>query len=275
MSGKDAGRFFDLVRAVAKEKLGIHLAEHKNALIENRLIRLKSKVGFGGGLEELMGAIQSGEYEGDFISAFTTNQTSFFREPTQLEHFKNEFLPSQFKTKNSLSVLSAGCSSGEEPYSMAMCFLSSKYEERALKITAMDIDEEKLKSAKDGIYSQPHTNPFPSYVSQNVYFSAYDERGVKKIKIKDDVKSMVVFEKHNLANNKEILKNSFYDAVFCRNTLIYFDKKKQDEILKKLLQSLKLGGYLYLGHSENPLSHIDRLQKKGHNIYIKKAAEEI
>lgn len=270
-----AGQFFEQVRALAKDKLGIHLADHKNALIENRLIRLKSKIGFEGNLEELVCSIQKGEFEKEFISAFTTNQTAFFREPAQFEHFKNEFLPSEFQNKNSLSVLCAGCSSGEEAYTMAMCFFASKQHGRSLKITAVDIDEEKLKSAREGVYTHPHPSPFPQFVTQNSYFSIHEEGGAKKIKIKDELKSIISFEKHNLANAKETLKNSFFDAVFCRNTLIYFDKKKQEEILKKLLGSLKLGGFLYLGHSENPLSHIDRLQKKGHNIYIKKVPEEI
>lgn len=275
MNGKETGQFFEQVRLLAKDKLGIHLADHKNALIENRLIRLKSKIGFAGTLEELINTVQKGDFEKEFISAFTTNQTAFFREPAQFEHFKNEFLPSEFQNKNSLSVLSAGCSSGEEAYTIAMCFMASKQNGRSLKITALDIDEEKLKTAKEGVYAIPHANPFPQFASQNSYFYNHEEGGTKKLKIKDELKSIITFERHNLANPKETLKNSFFDAVFCRNTLIYFDKKKQEEILKKLLGSLKLGGFLYLGHSENPLSHIDRLQKKGHNIYIKKAVEEI
>jgi len=269
--------FFEELRQLANAKLGIHLGDHKNALIENRMTRLRSKLNFTGEMQELLKEIKEGKYEKDFISAFTTNQTGFFREPAQFEYFLKHFLPSEPSSKT-LSILCAGCSSGEEAYTMAIChafFKNSQKNAPELKITAVDIDEERLKLAKDGVYTYPHTSPFPDFVKEGVYFDIFEEKGAKKMRIKERLKESIMFEKHNLATVKDGFKNSFFDAVFCRNTLIYFDKHTQNEILKKLLLSLKNGGSLYLGHSENPLSHIDKLQKKGHNIYIKKLRDEI
>jgi chemotaxis protein methyltransferase CheR len=264
---------FDEIRKLATAKLGIHLGDHKNALIENRMVRLKSKLNFNKSLEELLEELKEGRFTKEFVSAFTTNQTGFFREAAQFEYFLNDFLPSCAKSQAQISVLCAGCSSGEEAYTMAICydvFKKSHREAPLLKITAVDIDEERLKAAKDGIYALPHKNPFPDFVKESFYFDTIEENGTKKMRVKESLKEFVSFEKHNLADQKEGFKNSFFDAVFCRNTLIYFDKPTQEAILKKLLLSLKHGGMLYLGHSENPLSHIDKLQKKGRNIYIKK-----
>jgi len=274
---KESELFFEELRRLASEKLGIYLGDHKNALIENRITRLKSKLNFTGSAEELLKEIKNGKHERDFISAFTTNQTSFFREPAQFEYFLNHFLPSKPSNSN-ISVLCAGCSSGEEAYTMAICydfFKNSQANAPKLKITAVDIDEERLKLAKEAAYPYPHKSPFPAFVKESAYFDIYDDKGAKKIRAKESIKELISFEKHNLASQKDSFKNSFFDAIFCRNTLIYFDKSTQEAILKKLLSALKNGGSLYLGHSENPLSHIDMLQKKGHNIYIKKPKDDI
>jgi len=275
---KDLTLFFEELRKLATARLGIYLGAHKNALIENRMVRLKSKLNFDGSLEELLDEIKKDRFTKEFVSAFTTNQTSFFREAAQFEYFLNEFLPSVSSNSNQISVLCAGCSSGEEAYTMAICydiFKNSTNNAAPLKVTAVDIDEERLKAAREGVYAYPHKTPFPFFVKESAYFDIYEENGIKKMRVKELLKGLISFEKHNLCEQKEGFKNSFYDAVFCRNTLIYFDKPMQETILKKLLLSLKNGGMIYLGHSENPLSHIDKLQKKGHNIYIKKPRDEI
>jgi chemotaxis protein methyltransferase CheR len=265
-------------RALVLERLGVYLAEHKSALIENRISRLKTKLGFDGSIEELIYTIEKGAFSEEFVSAFTTNQTSFFREPAQFEDFQNRFLPEAFGKKASITVLCAGCSSGEEAYSMGICFAEAKKAARAtesLKITAVDIDGERLNIAKNGVYPHPLRNPFPLFVKEGLFFDTHEDSGTKKISFRPEIKELISFEKHNLSSKKENFKNSFFDAVFCRNTLIYFDKPTQEMILSKLLHSLKIGGTLYLGHSENPLSLITQLQKKGHNIYIKKPRDEI
>lgn len=271
-------KYFGRISELVKERTGVHLGEHKSALVENRLSRLKTKLCFDKSVEELVEALEKGYFADEFVSAFTTNQTSFFREPMQFEDFMNRFLPEEFAKKSSLSVLCAGCSSGEEAYTMGICFSAAKEQMQnigELKITAVDIDDERLKSAKNGVYTYPHRTPFPPFVRESAYFDIYEEKGAKKLKVKEAIKNIVNFEKHNLASKKDNFKNSFFDAVFCRNTLIYFDKPTQEFILQKLLLSLKNGGTLYLGHSENPLSHITQLQKKGHNIYIKKPRDDI
>lgn len=264
------------VADLLSKKTGIHLAERKLALVENRLTRLSGKIGYKGGFEELVSLIESGHHEEEFINAFTTNLTSFFRESAQFDDFLGRFLKEYGHQKPSLSILCAGCSSGEEPYSAGICYLHAKNEgiyNGVAKITAVDIDSEKLTAAKTGVYQMPHKNPFPLWVKEWGFFEIKDDNGHKKIFIKENLKKIISFEKHNLASHSEQFKNSFYDAVFCRNTLIYFNKEKQLMILNKLLSALKIGGTLYLGHSENPLELTAKLQKKGHNIYVKKGTE--
>ena len=275
---KETKNTFERIIELVKERMGVHLGDHKSALVENRISRLKTKLCFEKSLEELIDKLEDGAFADEFVSAFTTNQTAFFREPMQFEDFMHRFLPEEFAKKSSLSILCAGCSSGEEAYTMGICFAAAREEKQnigELRITAVDIDYERLKSAKEGIYTYPHRTPFPPFVRESLYFDSYEEKGIKKLKAKEIIKNIISIEKHNLASKKENFKNSFFDAVFCRNTLIYFDKPTQEFILQKLISALKNGGTLYLGHSENPLSLITQLQKKGHNIYIKKPRDDI
>ncbi|MDD3466126.1 MAG: protein-glutamate O-methyltransferase CheR [Campylobacterales bacterium] len=275
---KNSVNMFERVKTLLKEHTGIHLAPHKEALAENRLTRLSTKIKYDKSLEELLSEVESGSFVEEFISSFTTNQTSFFREATQFEDFHNRFLRENFPFSNKLNVLCAGCSSGEEAYTIAICYLYAKNIMRlpgtySLKITAVDIDIERLKTAKDGVYDAQNADRFPLWVKEGVYFERFEQKGKKYIKIKDDVKNLISFEKHNLSSIKSNFKTGFYDAVFCRNTLIYFDKERQSLILNKLLKALKTDGTLYLGHSENPLEFAAQLAKRGHNIYVKRTGE--
>lgn len=269
---------FDRVKTLLREHTGIHLAPHKDALVENRLTRLSTKIKYEKSINELLSEVENGLFVEEFISSFTTNQTSFFRESAQFEDFHNRFLRESFSFSNKLNILCAGCSSGEEAYTIAICYLYAKNIMKlpstySLSITAVDIDNERLKTAKEGVYDAQGADRFPLWVREGVYFERFEQKSKQYIKIKEDVKNLVSFEKHNLTSTRSNFKTGFYDAVFCRNTLIYFDKEKQSLILGKLLKALKNDGTLYLGHSENPLEFVTQLTKKGHNIYVKRVSE--
>ncbi|MBW5396517.1 protein-glutamate O-methyltransferase CheR [Brachyspira pilosicoli] len=184
-----------------------------------------------------------------FLDNITTNLTKFFRTESNFNLLKNKVLPIVLNNKKysePIYIWSSGCSTGEEPYSIAMtCLETPNLYRNNVKIYATDISMQSLEVAKIGIYDKDKvTNISDEYLTK--YF---DEMPNGKYKVKDDVKSMVTFEYHNL-----ITPNNRYlniDIVFCRNVLIYFDNESVKLTVNRFYDILNKHGFLFIGHSES------------------------
>lgn len=203
------------------------------------------------------------------LSLITVNETSFFRQPEQFEVLRKEILPELISEKGkrgdlTLSIWSAGCSSGEEPYSIALLLREVFPEVLSwnLEILGTDIDEEALSEAEQGIYSRRHVR----YIDQETMgkyrgllpkLLKYFDKKDKKYRLEDEIKKMVNFVYHNLAEERYLSPQSAsgahhnWDIIFCRNVLIYFKPEKIEKIFDHFYRHLNEPGYLFLGYAES------------------------
>jgi len=261
------------VKKILYSLTGITLTENKDIMINNRLDKLKRNTKHSGSIDELLGEIIDGKYTTEFINTFTTNKTHFFREDFHFVDLKDRVLPSFINSRDEIKMYCSAASTGEEPYSMA---ITVKEVDPSLKasITATDIDTDVLQQAANGIYRfQKSSKEFPDWIKPQKYFKRRIQKNLVGdeilIKVNDDLKKMVTFGQMNLNDNSYPFPKNQFDVVFCRNVLIYFSVEDQNTILKKLFSLLKIGGTLYIGHSENPHDLINYSKRVGQNIFVK------
>lgn len=188
----------------------------------------------------------------DFI---TINETSFFRNLPQINAFKEEILPNLIKEnpdlqRKHLRFWSAGCSSGEEPYTLSIIIkeaLNSCNNRPSAEILATDINPKVLEKAERGIYSDYSLRN----TDRTIIEKCFNHLTVKEYQIMDKYKEIVRFKKLNLLDFPQISIFPSFDVIFCRNVLIYFDMNSKKKVLEKFYDLLKPGGYLFLGHSES------------------------
>ncbi|KZL92342.1 CheR family methyltransferase [Clostridium magnum] len=219
--------------------------------IEDRMASLGIK-----DFKEYYGLIKFSEDQTEFyklINDLTINETYFFREFPQLQNFAEDILPLVVKKKQeegdyNLRLWSAACSSGEEPYTLAI-ILSEMLEcpqKWNIEITASDINTEVLETAKIGSYEERSIREVPlEYLSR--YFNIRDG----KYKINSKISRMVEFKRINLFDLKKMKSMDNYDFIFCRNALIYFSNKSREIVVNSFYNSLNRGGFIFLGHSES------------------------
>jgi len=256
---------------------GITLAENKDIMISNRIDKLKRDSKFKGDNMTLLNLVEKGVYVTEFINSFTTNKTHFFREDFHFVDLKNRTLAELSQSGNTINMYCSASSTGEEAYSMAMTVLEAQEEigkKLDTKIIATDIDTNVLQSAANGVYRYSKSSKeFPSWIKPSKYFKRRVQKNLSGeevlIKVKDELKRMLSFEVMNLNNSSYPFAKNEFDVIFCRNVLIYFSNEDQNKILKKLFSHLKIGGTLYLGHSENPHDLINYVKRVGQNIFIK------
>jgi len=256
------------VKEILYKLTGITLSDNKDIMIINRLEKLLRNTKFSGDIQTLLKKISNGEYITEFINTFTTNKTNFFREEFHFIDLKDRVL----KEKKDLKIFCCASSTGEEPYSIAITLKEINKHTKST-IIATDIDTNVLKYAAKGIYRfQKSSKEFPSWIKANKYFkkrkniNSHDE---VLIKVNDDLKELITFAKMNLNDEIYPFELHQFDVIFCRNVLIYFSLEDQQKILIKLFRYLKIGGTLYLGHSESPQDLINYSKKIGQNIFIK------
>ena len=257
---------------------GITLSENKDIMIANRLHKLRRDTKFDGEIDDLLDAVKKDEkYVTEFINSFTTNKTHFFRECFHFEDLRDRVLPQFVNSGQDIKMYCSASSTGEEPYSMAMTIseASEKYNcNIKTSIIATDIDTNVLKFAADGIYRfSKSSKEFPEWINPKKYFKKRVNKGLASeeilIKTNDELKRSISFQVMNLNDSAYPFKEHQFDVVFCRNVLIYFSAKDQNIILKKLFKHLKVGGTLYIGHSENPHELINYVRRVGQNIFVK------
>jgi chemotaxis protein methyltransferase CheR len=266
------------VKTLLYSLTGITLSENKDIMIANRLEKLKRNTDCkDSDLDYLLNEIKNGKYVTEFINTFTTNKTHFFREDFHFEDLRDRVLPQFAQNGQEIKMYCSAASTGEEPYSMKMTVqevISHTRRQIKSSIIATDIDTEVLQYAANGIYRyQKSSKEFPSWIKPSKYFKKRVQKGLVGdeilIKVKDELKKDIKFSQMNLNDDVYPFDTHQFDVVFCRNVLIYFSAEDQNKILKKLFRLLKIGGTLYIGHSENPQDLINYSTRVGQNIFVK------
>lgn len=255
---------FRRISELIYQRAGIVLADHKREMVYNRLVRRLRLLGlndFGSYLAMLESDTSSAEWQA-FINALTTNLTAFFREahhfPILAEHARSR--------PNNYSVWSTAASTGEEPYSIAMTLSEALGPRMAnCRIQASDIDTQVLEKATAGVYRQEELRTLsPQQLHKFFLKGTGPHSGL--VRARPELTQMVAFQQLNLLANQWQLNGPF-DAIFCRNVMIYFDKETQVEILRRFVPLLKPGGLMFAGHSEN-FSQISReFYLRGQTVY--------
>ena len=256
---------------------GITLADNKDIMISNRIDKLKRNCNYNGDIVDLLKSIEQGNHLTEFINSFTTNKTHFFREDFHFLDLKDRVLPMFANSGNKIQMYCSASSTGEEPYSMAMSVFEAKEalnKNISASIIATDIDTSVLEYAANGIYRYSKSSKeFPSWIKPQKYFKRRVQKNLAGeevlIKANDELKKMISFQVMNLNDNTYPFSSNQFDVIFCRNVLIYFSSEDQNKILKKLFKHLKVGGTLYLGHSENPQDLVHYVKRVGQNIFVK------
>lgn len=257
------GEFLEFVKYM-RNNYGIDLSK-KRILIEGRLSNAIDKKGMSS-FSQYLESIKSNSKEEItmLVNKLTTNYTYFYREESHFEYLREVILPREEKENKSklLNIWSAGCSSGEEPYTIAMVlddFFKIGINQWKIHINATDISEKVLSKAREGIYSQESIKKLPD---------SYKKRYFKKIKpdeyeVIPEIKKYIIFKEFNLMDN--IIEKNKYDVVFLRNVMIYFNNEIKGHIVNKIYDATKPSGHLMIGHAE-------ALQRdKSKYIYIKPA----
>ena len=265
------------VKKILYSLTGITLADNKDIMISNRIDKLKRNCKFSGDIMDLLKSVEQGNSVTEFINSFTTNKTHFFREDFHFLDLKNRVLPLLANSGGKIQMYCSASSTGEEPYSMAMTVLESKAELNKhidASIIATDIDINVLQYAADGIYRYSKSSKeFPDWIKPQKYFKKRVQKNLSGeevlIKVNDELKKMITFKVMNLNDSSYPFSKNQFDVIFCRNVLIYFSAEDQNDILKKLFKYLKVGGTLYLGHSENPQDLVHYVKRVGQNIFVK------
>lgn len=254
-------------------KSGIRIPDTKIALLSNRIRRRLKECGLPdfqsyydfvtspGGRDELSG----------FLDAVTTNETSFFRTEKHFEWFQTDFISELIQRERrgehpkSVRVWSAACSTGEEPYTLAICLVKNQLRLKGwkLEIVGTDISEQALQTAQAGVYRQRSLEQFSDTQRQR-YFTK--QRDSEHWEVRPTLRDLVTFRNHNLM---QPLRVPPFDCVFIRNVLIYFDRDSKRQVIGNLVPAMSKGGYLVTGPSEGIFDMLDMLTKQSPFLYQK------
>ncbi len=266
MTDKD----FQRIKKSAYKITGITLTDHKKNMIYSRLARRLRRLDMTYFSEycELIERKNSPEIT-DFTNAITTNLTSFFRENHHFEFLKQQLIPGLLKAngiKRRIRIWSAGCSTGEEPYSIAMTLSSFReLKNWDVKVLATDLDSNVVKTAKMGLYAGERADGIPDEYRRYLQF---DEKN-DKVQVVSDIQKLITFKQLNLLH-KWPMKGPF-DVIFCRNVVIYFDNDTQRVLFDRYADMLIDEGHLFIGHSENLHNVCTRFTSLGRTIYQRNA----
>jgi chemotaxis protein methyltransferase CheR len=260
---------FILLRDFIYENSGIYFADSKKGQLEARLVmRLKvnNLPDFDKYYYMLKYDPQAARELRALFDSVTTNETSFYRSPPQIQAFQEKVLPElisrrEKKSERVLRLWSAGCSTGEEPYTMGIVLnevLNNKLAQWDIKIVASDISEKALRSAKQAAYSEYSLRGVSPEIKRKYFVP-----NAGMYRMSDDISSLVDLQYLNLNDAKRVQLMKGFDVIFCRNVLIYFDDNARKGFVSQLYDSLNHGGYLFIGHSES-LHNISRAFKLVH-----------
>jgi chemotaxis protein methyltransferase CheR len=254
---------------------GIHVPETKRVLLSSR-IRRRVKVGEFDGFRSYLQHLTSHRGQDElesFLDVVTTNETYFFRTDKHFDWFSSQYLPDAIRQSQrglrprSLRVWSAACSSGEEPYTVAICLAENKLRLRnwSLKIVGTDISAEAIKQAKRGAYKERSVEGVNDKRRRR-YFTQQEEDSLWHVR--PVLKDMVDFQRHNLL---ERMKSEPFDCIFIRNVLIYFDKESKQKVIANLISCMADNAWLVIGPSEGIYDLPQGLKR--HSTFLYQKAE--
>jgi|GEM_PF-18399 len=262
---------FDIME-VMRQVSGMALGEEKRGLAETRIYRRARKLGLADVAAYLEYFNKNRDAElSELISHMTTHHTYFIREPEHFAHLRTEVFPKALSKGGPLRIWSAACSTGEEAYSIAITWLEFLRANGVnidtapkLEIIGSDIDEHSVKKAENGVYNAGLLQDMPAELTKR-YFDFGKGELSSMVRVKDVVHKLCKFRKHNLLH--AIAAGEQYDCIFMRNVLIYFKPKDIEGIVNRILPSLKVDGYLVIGHSESLHNLQTGMATDGHSIY--------
>ncbi len=274
LTDQDFHKISDLVY----EHCGINLHAGKKELVRARLAKRLRQGNFKTFPEYMKHVLEdtTGQEFSILIDSLSTNLTSFFREGQHFEFLQNKFLPSLLEHKRQkrdfrIRAWSAGCSSGEEPYSVAITLLDAVVGQGRwdIKVLATDISTSVLEVAQAGIYDKQRVQPV-SPMQRQRYFQVSHEQSEHIFEVNQNLKDVVIFRYLNLMKNWPIdTRHGGLDFIFCRNVMIYFDKPTQGRLVSRFWDILSSGGILFTGHSESLTGIEHRFRYVQPTIYAK------
>ena len=258
---------FRLLRDFIYDKSGIFFADNKQAQLETRLaqrLKVNNLSDFDAYYDLLKYDDPASDELHSLFDSVSTNETSFFRSPPQVEAFQKKVLPDMLAAHSAakkLRLWSAGCSTGEEPYTLAIIIdemLGAAASEWDIRILGSDLSPKALRSAEQAVY---HDYALRG-VSAEIRERYFEPQGAA-YRLIEAARKLVDLEHFNLSQTETLEVGEGFDVIFCRNVLIYFDDELKRRVVSKLYDSLKVGGYLFIGHSES-LHNISRAFKLVH-----------
>ncbi len=265
---------FGMFQKLVYDEVGISLADHKRTLVQSRLRKWLKEFSLDS-YKDLYIKIKndtSGQMLILLINAITTNVTSFFREENQWIYLQEHIQEVFDAKKKRIRIWSAACSSGQEPYTIIM-FLREHipdFDKWDVKILATDISEDILSKAIKGVYSQKEIEGMPHNMLAKYFNSTKDEKGNEVFVVKDALKKDIKFRIFNLVTGDFSMFKNCFDAIFCRNVMIYFDRPTQSTLLDKFSKLLDTNSRLFIGHSESIHKKEDIYKMVQPSIYRKK-----
>lgn len=284
LSEKEFAQFRELIYKVA----GISLSENKKHLVQSRLqkrLRHHSLTRY----QDYYNLVATQEVNSpemiELVNCITTNKTDFFREPHHFEFVTKTLLPEvERRTARGepkrLRIWHAGCSTGEEPYTLAITLAEAlgREHEWDVRQLASDIDTQVLSHAEHGVYERERVETIPAPLISKYFLGGKGEKS-GFVKVKPELQRQITFRRINLLeDNWPIRHGALFDVVFCRNVVIYFDKPTRKRLFARYASVLRPGGYMFIGHSESLIGISDAFESLGKTIYRlpdgKVAAEE-
>jgi chemotaxis protein methyltransferase CheR len=260
---------FDALRNLLHAHSGIALAHHKITMVQSRLAKRLRVLGLRSyeQYHDLLRDPQAEEWP-EFVNALTTNLTSFFREG---HHFTRlvELLKPAYAASRRIRIWSAGCSTGEEPYTLALTLTKAFGASAAIQILATDLDTAVLNTASRGVYPMARVESLADEWKRLGFLRGKGEHQ-DEVRIRPELRKLITFTQMNLLDATWPLEGGPFQAIFCRNVMIYFDKPTQRDLLRRYHGLLEPDGLLFVGHSESLLDNSLGFQSLGQTIYRRK-----
>ncbi len=262
-------RDFEYIRKLVSERTGIVLGDHKTDLVYSRISRRLRQLKLSS-FNDYLAIIEKGDDTElvEFTNALTTNLTAFFREPHHFDYLAETLLPDLLRNKQDkkLRIWSAGCSSGEEPYSIAMVVREIIPASWDVRILATDLDSNMVSKARAGVYTLERVEGISKQRLKRWVLRGKGEKSAL-VKMSSKLQELITFKQLNLMHEWPL--RGPFDFIFCRNVVIYFDKETQKKLFSQFADVLRPDGHLFIGHSESLYKVSDRYKLIGKTIYQK------
>ena len=264
---------FARCRQLVEREIGIHLTDAKRPLVVSRLMRRLRQLRLASFTEYLDAAMHDPREQRAMLDAICTNETSFFREPRHFDLLRTTVFPRwraealDGKRPRRIRIWSAACSTGEEPYSLAMCLLDEfGAADWDLRIDATDVSSRVLEQAQRGVWPLHKATPVPeSYLRRFMLRGTRERAGT--FQAGPDVRAVLRFGRLNLIEESYAMGE--YDALFCRNVLIYFTAALRAAVVRRLIGHVSAGGYFFVGHAETLAGVSDAVRAVVPTVYVR------